>query len=88
MEDRKRLSLEVMDGDGGEDMELAEPNCHRRRCKHYLGVGFPEGEDEERHERQTCRAFPQGIPDPIAYGGELHLEPWPGQGNDIVYERG
>ena len=32
-----------------------------------------------------CKAFPDGIPDKITYGDNLHLEPLKDQGNDIVY---
>jgi hypothetical protein len=64
---------------------LAPPNCYLRKCVHYLGVVQPDG--TELTERPNCRAFPQGIPEEIAYGPNLHLTPLPDQGNSIVYER-
>ena len=63
---------------------LAEPNCHKRKCKHFLGV---KSDDEcELNERPYCEAFPNGIPPEIAYGNNPHSEPLPDQLNDIVYE--
>lgn len=61
---------------------LVEPKCFERGCKHFLGVA---GDDEET-ERPRCEAFPQGIPAEIAYGDELHLEPYPGD-NGIQFEK-
>ncbi len=64
---------------------IAPPNCYLRGCVHYLGVLQPDG--TELTECVYCRAFPEGIPDEIAYGPEKHLEPIAGQCNSIVYER-
>ena len=64
---------------------LAEPNCFKRHCKHYLGVIQPDG--TEMTERPACAAFPEGIPAVIAYGKNRHLKPLPRQGNHLVYER-
>jgi hypothetical protein len=36
-------------------------------------------------ERVVCKAFPERIPDEIAYGDNLHLEPFKGD-NGIQYE--
>jgi len=69
--------------------ELVRPNCHKRRCKHFLGVFNPTDDDElyiEAAEYVYCRAFPNGIPSKIAYGNNKHLEPLEGQENDIVFE--
>ena len=33
----------------------------------------------------TCRAFPDGIPEEILNGANVHSKPLPGQGNDIVF---
>lgn len=52
---------------------LAEPNCSKRKCKHFAGVAQPDG--TESSERVVCRAFPDKIPDDIAYGDNLHLKP-------------
>jgi hypothetical protein len=45
-----------------------------------------DGDDEET-ERPVCKAFPDGIPEEISYGDNLHLEPYPGD-NGIQYEEG
>jgi len=63
---------------------LAQPNCYKRRCRHYLGVRQPDV--TELNEFHYCPAFPDGIPDEIAYGDNPHTEPLPGQGNTIVFE--
>jgi|LakMenEpi03Aug12_release.lakeMendotaPanAssembly.Ray.scaffolds.fasta_scaffold206887_2 hypothetical protein len=43
-------------------------------CVHYFGD-------------KSCFAFPNGIPDEIIVGDNLHTEPLPNQGNDIVFEK-
>jgi len=53
---------------------LAEPNCSIRGCVHFLGVTG----DEEIDQVPYCEAFPDGIPDSIAYGTDLHLLPTEG----------
>lgn len=63
---------------------ITQPNCSKRRCKHLLGVA-EEAEDEET-ERPCCAAFPDGIPNEIAYGDNKHLTPYPGD-NGIQYEK-
>lgn len=65
-------------------MSLLEPNCYKRQCKHYLGVKQPDG--TEFTEVNYCSAFPDGIPEDIAYGSNKHLVPYPDQENQIVYE--
>lgn len=64
---------------------LLEPNCFKRHCKHFTGVSQPDG--TELSERVVCKAFPDIIPDEIAYGSNLHLKPLPDQKNKIVYEK-
>lgn len=61
------------------------PKCYERKCRYYLGVSQPDG--TEMTERVVCNAFPNGIPDEIAYGDNKHLKPLPDQMNDIVYEK-
>jgi len=39
----------------------------------YLGIIQPDGK-KELTERNYCRAFPDGIPDGIAYGDNKHDE--------------
>ena len=63
---------------------LRRPNCHKRKCRYFLGVSQPDGTEDT--ERATCSAFPDGIPDEIAYGDNEHLEPIDGD-NDIQYEK-
>jgi len=64
---------------------LMQPTCSKRQCKHFWGV-LQDGEKEET-ERNHCAAFPNRIPDEIAYGSNKHAKPLPDQGNDIVYEK-
>ena len=64
---------------------LAEPNCYTRNCKHYLGVRWLG--DEESTEVNYCEAFPDGIPDEIAYGDNRHYSPYPGD-HGVQYEPG
>jgi hypothetical protein len=64
---------------------LAEPNCWKRKCKHYIGVIQPDG--TEMTETNSCKAFPKGIPAEISYGKNRHLTKHPEQENDIVFER-
>jgi len=68
---------------------ITEPKCRIRKRKHYLGLKQigPETELEDEGLYNVCVAFPDGIPDEIAYGDNPHSEPLPGQGNEIVYER-
>ncbi len=60
---------------------LSEPQCSKRKCKHFMGVAG----DTEPEQRVICAAFPDGIPDAIAYGNNLHLTPYPGD-NGIQFE--
>ena len=46
-------------------MQLVESECTKRNCLHYRG-------EVDIH---TCLAFPNGIPDSIAYGKNKHLKP-------------
>ena len=64
---------------------LAEPTCHARHCKHFLGVRYL-GEFEDS-EVVYCSAFPDGIPSEIAYGDNLHLTPFPGD-HGIQFKEG
>ncbi len=65
--------------------EIAEPNCSKRGCAHLLGVLQPNG--GEGYEVPYCLAFPDGIPDNIAYGRHRHLKPVDGQEDDYVFEK-
>ena len=63
---------------------IAEPKCSIRKCTYFQGVSQPDG--TEMSETVVCQAFPEGIPDEIAYGNNSHIFPLPGQGNDIVFK--
>ena len=63
---------------------LLEPNCVTRNCGHYAGVDQPDG--TEASERHVCLAFPEGIPDRIAYGDDEHLEIAKDQHGEVVFE--
>lgn len=65
---------------------LLESDCYKRHCKHYKGILQPNG--TEIDEVNYCSAFPEGIPNEIAYGNNAHLKPTEDQKNDIVYEKG
>ena len=65
---------------------LATPRCFERNCKHFTGVSQPDGTEES--ERVVCAAYPEGIPNDIAYGRVLHLSVRDDQDNDIVFEEG
>ena len=65
---------------------IAEPKCFIRNCKNYIGVDQPDG--TELTEKVICSAFPEGIPNGIAYGNNKHLVPYQGQTNSIVFEEG
>ena len=67
---------------------LAPCNCYKRHCKLYLGIRNPSEPFREIEERNYCRAFPDRIPYEISCGKVLHLTVWPGQKNDIVFEKG
>ena len=64
---------------------LLEPKCWTRECHHYIGI--KQDNEEEETERHVCRAFPNGIPEVITYGKDLHEKPLVGQKNNIVYEK-
>ncbi len=65
---------------------LMECNCYKRHCKHYLGIIQPDG--TEMTERNYCDAFPDGIPDGIAYGDNEHNKVEYFQKNTIIFEKG
>ena len=63
---------------------LVEPNCFKRKCKHFLGV---RSLGTEETERNFCKAFSRIIPREIAYGNNKHLKPLKDQKNNIVFEK-
>ena len=60
---------------------IKEPRCRQRGCKFFIGV---KGEDE-KDQRVVCDAFPEAIPNEIAYGNNLHLDKFTGD-HGIQYE--
>jgi hypothetical protein len=66
---------------------IGEPRCYARKCMWFEGVKISDTDEstEIRTERSVCKAFPQGIPDEIAFGNNLHLKPVEGD-NGIQYE--
>ena len=64
---------------------IAEPICYIRSCSHFLGV--KQDNEDEATERVYCKAFPDGIPNEIAYGVNKHLKPIAEQDNDIIFEK-
>ena len=63
---------------------LLEPRCSVRKCRHLTGAY--QSDDTEMTERPACAAFPQGIPEEIAYGNNPHTKPYPGD-HGIQYEK-
>ena len=64
---------------------LREPSCYTRGCMHYTGVIQPDG--TEMTERNACKAFPEGIPDTIAYGSNKHTKVMKNQEGDYVFTK-
>jgi len=62
---------------------IGEPRCFVRDCIHFVGI---RSEGIEKNERPVCKAFPDGIPDEIAYGDNNHTEPFLGD-NGIRFKR-
>ncbi len=66
-------------------MQIEDPKCIKRSCRHVLGIKEFKGSPVPK---LYCKAFPNGIPYEIANGNNRHYEPFSGQGNDVVYEKG
>jgi hypothetical protein len=64
---------------------LPEPACYRRKCRFFQGVRYL-GEGEET-EVIYCAAFPDGIPEEIANGDDLHDKSVKGD-HGITFEQG
>jgi len=84
----------LMSADIREKMEetasavLREPECSKRRCKHFRGIrdlGEKPEEDSLPYGKFVCEAFPEGIPPELAYWRIAHTKPYPGD-HGIQYE--
>ena len=64
---------------------LAPCNCSKRECRWYVGIIQPDG--TEMSETNFCGAFPEGIPEDIAYGDNLHEAIQDNQKKEYVYEK-
>lgn len=64
-------------------MQVDVAKCYKRGCKHW--DGFKKVAPDVI--ANVCDAFPNGIPDQIAFGQNKHLKPLEGQPNDIVFEK-
>ena len=60
------------------------PKCYTRKCIHYLGF---KNEGVRLTGKVYCKAFPNKIPDRIAYGEDEHSIKANDQENDIIYEK-
>ena len=70
----------------GVDM-IKKINCSVRGCKYYIGaVDVSEETGISDSIIYTCKAFPNGIPDEIAYGDNEHTSPYEGD-NGIQYAK-
>jgi hypothetical protein len=63
---------------------ILTPECYHRGCKWYKGIDQPDG--TEKTEVNVCEAFPEGIPEDIAYGANKHLKVIEGQTGDFTFE--
>ena len=62
------------------------PKCYFRKCIHYIGIENNSKPFDEEQEKCVCEAFPNGIPDDIAYGDNDHTKPVEGD-NGIQYKK-
>jgi hypothetical protein len=65
---------------------MEEPKCSKRNCIHFLGIRYLDKQRGESSEVTYCLAFPNGIPNEIAYGDNEHLRPVEGD-NGIQFEK-
>lgn len=64
---------------------IAEPECSKRKCLYFLGVFQKDG--DEVTEVVYCTAFPEGIPDEIAYGDDKHKTVRKDQVGNYIYKK-
>ena len=65
---------------------LIIPQCYFNKCEHYLGTENKSEPFDESKEFNCCEAFPEGIPDEIAYGDNDHTKPFNGD-NGIQFSK-
>jgi hypothetical protein len=68
---------------------MEQPQCSKRECVHWYDSGGFISHTEHPEDEGTipvCTAFPKGIPDEIAWGDNLHIEPFEGD-NGIQYKK-
>lgn len=63
---------------------LAVARCWERGCIHYQGVEQSDG--TEATEVHVCAAFPDGIPEEILEGDDLHLEERGDEVDETIFE--
>ncbi len=63
---------------------LLESNCIKRKCIHFKGI---KNDGDEFTERVHCAAYPDKIPDVIAYGKNKHKKVRSDQDNEIIFEK-
>jgi len=66
---------------------ISESVCGQRKCRFYQGVKDLDEEIGEPSEAHVCDAYPDGIPDVIVDGEDLHDKVRSDQNNDIVFEK-
>lgn len=64
-------------------VQVEVAKCDDRGCKYFSGFRKLKSGVIVNY----CKAFPDGIPEAIAYGDNKHLKPLKGQKNDIVFEK-
>jgi hypothetical protein len=57
---------------------MQPPNCYQRKCKWFKGV---------KNNKCCCEAFPDGIPEDISYGSNMHRVPEADQVGRYTFEK-
>jgi hypothetical protein len=67
-------------------MQIMPPRCYLndRKCKYFNGFILTKN---GRSGKVVCKAFPEGIPEIIAYGKDLHNKVIDGQIGNFVFEQ-
>jgi len=67
-------------------METEEPRCYTRRCVHFEGLKTIGPRPTSGKIVVICPAYPNGIPQRIAYGDDPHSEVQDDQKGTLTYE--